>query len=232
MVLMLHGGPWARERWPAPPLVRFLGSRGYAVLRLNYRGSIGFGRAFMEAGRGALFGRLQQDVLDAARWAVAGDHAAEGRIALFGSSFGGFLALVMLGRHPGAFQAGIALNAPIDAVAFWKRDWPRAGNRALWREFLASRDLPEAALARISPVNNVGRFGAPVLLLAGARDRRVPPEHSFELFDLLRAAGKPASLVEYRRSDHDLWGGGAETREHIAGRLAEFLAKHLPTEQR
>ena len=230
MVLMLHGGPWERERWPASPLVRFLGSRGYAVLRLNYRGSTGYGRDFIEAGRGMLSGRVQQDVLDAARWAVAEGHAAQDRIALFGGSFGGFLALATLGRHPGTFRAGVALNAVIDAVAFWKRDWARDDARALWQEFLASRDLPEAELARLSPINNVRNFDAPILLLAGARDRRVPPEHSFELFDLLRAAGKPAELVEYRGSGHDIWNTSAETREHIAGSLTEFLDRYLPVE--
>ena len=232
MVLMLHGGPWRRERWPAPPLVRYLGSQGYAVLRLNYRGSIGYGRGFLEAGMGALFERLQQDVLDAARWAVAEGHAAESRIALYGGSFGGFLALAVLGRHPNTFDAAITLNAPTDAVAFWRRDWSHANVRALWREFLASRDLPEAALARISPLNNVHKFDAPVLLLAGTQDRRVPPEHSFELFDLLRAAGKPVELVEYRGAGHNLWGRGANTQEHIVGRLAEFLARHLGVERR
>ena len=66
---MLHGGPWSREGWPASSLVRFLGSRSYAVLNLNYRGSSGYNRDIMDAGRGTLFGRLQQDILDAAQWA-------------------------------------------------------------------------------------------------------------------------------------------------------------------
>ena len=228
LVLVLHGGPWQRNRWPAPALFRFLGSRGYAVLRLDYRGSTGYGRDFLEAGRGALFGRLQQDVLDAAGWAVAESHAAEGRIALLGGSFGGLLTLVVLGRHPGAFRAGVALNPVADAVAFWKRDWRRAGARALWQEFLASRDLPEAALARISPVNNARNFAAPVLLLVGSLDGRVPPEQGYELFDLLRASGKQAELVEYRGVGHDLWSGRAGRREHVAGRIEDFLARHLP----
>ena len=232
MVLMLHGGPWERDRWPDPGLGRFLGSLGYAVLRLNYRGSIGYAREFIEAGKGTLFGILQQDVLDAAAWAVAEGYAARDRIALFGGSFGGFLALVMLGRHPGAFHAGIALNPIADAVGFWRRDWSRLNLRVVWREFLASRDLPEAALARISPVNNVRNLDAPVLLLVGARDRRAPPEHSFELFDLLRVAGKPAELVEYRALGHNLSGGSSETRERIAGRIVEFLDRHLPVERR
>ena len=231
-LLMLHGGPWLRDRWPAPPIVRFLASRGYAVLQLNYRGSVGYGRDFLEAGTGTLSGRLQQDVLDAARWAIAKGHAAEGRIALLGGSFGGFLALATLARDPGPFRAGIAINSITDAVTFWRREWQRDIARALWREFLSSRDLPVAALARVSPVNNVRNINAPILLLAGASDRRVPPEHSFELFDLLRAAGKPADLVEYRGSGHNIWGGNAETREHLADNIARFLDRHLAEERR
>ena len=70
------------------------------------------------------------------------------------------------------------------------------------------------------------------LLLAGARDRRVPAEQSFELFDLLRMAGRPAELVEYRSHGHNLWGGNPESDEHIAGRIADFLARHLAAERR
>ena len=232
MTLMLHGGPWDRDRWPGSWLDRFLGSRGYAVLRLNYRGSIGYGRDFLEAGKGTMFWRLQQDVLDAARWAVAGGHAAEGRITLLGGSFGGFLVLTTLARHPEAFRAGVAVNAIADAVTFWRREWQRSSHRVLWQEFLASNDLPKTALARISPVNNVRKLDTPILLLVGARDRRVPAEHGFELFDLLRAAGKPAELVEYRGRGHDLFGESRDIREHAAGALADFLARHLPVAQR
>ena len=201
------------------------------MLRLNYRGSTGYGRDFLEAGKGTMFARLQQDVLDAARWAVDGGHAAEGRIALLGASFGGFLVLTMLVRHPEAFQAGVAVNGITDTVTFWKREWQRSSHRVLWREFLASNDLPEAALARISPVNNVRKLDAPVLLLVGTRDRRVPAEYGFELFDLLRAVGKRAELIEYRGRGHELFGDSRDIREHAAGALTEFLDKHLPVDR-
>ena len=232
MVLMLHGGPWSRYRWPADAIVRLLGGAGYSVLRLNFRGSTGYDRTFLEAGNGALFGRLQRDVLDAAGWAVAEGHAAPGRIALYGGSFGGFLALVMLGRHPRAFRAGIALNAITDAVAFWRRDWKRPVNRALWRAFLDSRDPPVAKLARISPVNNIDRIAAPVLLIAGANDRRVPPTHSRELFELMEAAEKPVELVEYRGAAHNIWNVVGDDREHIVDAIGEFLEEHLPAGER
>ena len=228
MILMLHGGPWSRYRWPADAIVRFLGAEGYAVLRLNYRGSAGYGRKFLEAGSGTVFGRMQRDVLDAAGWAVAEGHAARGRIALFGGSFGGFLTLAMLGRHPGAFRAGIAVNGVADAVDFWRREWKRPANRALWREFLASETLPVAKLSRISPVNNLDRIAAPVLLIAGAHDRRVPPSQSRDMFELMRAAGKTVQLVEYQGAAHAIWNVVAEDREHIVDAIGEFLEAHLP----
>lgn len=228
MVLMLHGGPWSRYFWPAPALVRFLGAKGYAVLRLNYRGSTGYGRKFLDAGKGALFARLQQDVLDAARWAVDNGHAARGRIALYGGSFGGFLSLVMLTRHPGAFRAGIAVNGIADATAFWKRDWRRPHARAVWGAFFDSPDLPEAALSEISPVNNLRRFAAPVLLIAGSEDRRVPASHAYDLFVLLEAAGKPVTLVEYRGTGHNIGSLLPDSREHVVESIGEFLDAHLP----
>ena len=228
MILMLHGGPWSRYMWPAPALVRLFGAMGYAVLQLNFRGSTGYGRAFLEAGTGAVFGPMQQDVLDAAAWAVDNGHAAPGRIALFGGSFGGFLALAMLGRHPEAFHAGIALNAMTDAVDFWRKDWRRPALRAVWRKFFGTRKLPVAALSRISPVNNVDRIAAPVLLLAGARDRRVPALHSQDLFQLLKEVGKPVRLVEYRGAAHNIFNLASESREHLVEAILEFLGEHLP----
>ena len=232
MILMLHGGPWSRYRWPASSLVRFLGSEGYAVLRLNFRGSAGYDREFLEAGNGALFGRMQQDVLDAAAWAVAKGYAKRGEIALFGGSFGGLLTLAMLGRHPAAFRAGIAVNAITDAVDFWKTDWKRPSLRPIWRAFLGARDLPVAALSKISPVNNVNRFAAPVLLIAGTQDRRVSVTQSRDLFLLLEEAGKPVELVEYRGAAHSIWNMVNDSREHVVEAIEDFLEERLPVEPR
>ena len=232
MILMLHGGPWSRYRWPANAIVRFLGSEGYSVLRLNFRGSAGYDRAFLEAGNGTLFGRLQQDVLDAADWAAANGHAARGEVALYGGSFGGLLALAMLGRHPGAFRAGISVNGITDAVDFFRTDWKRSRVRPLWREFLGTRDVPVAKLARISPVNNLDRIAAPVLLIAGAHDRRVPAAHSRDLFLLMEEAGKPVELVEYQGAAHAIWNVVGEDREHIVDAIGEFLEEHLPVDGR
>lgn len=225
MILMLHGGPWSRYFWPAGALVQFLASKGYAVLRLNYRGSAGYNRSFLAAGKGTMFGSMQHDVLDAAEWAIANGHATRDGIALFGGSFGGFLTLVMLAHHPERFRAGIAINAITDAVEFWKTDWRRPNNRVLWQEFFDTQLLPEVALAEVSPVNNFDRIVAPVQLIAGSRDRRVPPSHSQELFHLLKESGKTVQLVEFESARHRIWSASRES--HIVTSLAAFLEEHL-----
>ena len=227
MILMLHGGPWLREYWPDPALVQFLASEGYAVLRLNYRGSLGYERSFFEAGNGAVFGSMQHDILDAAEWAIANGHAARDRIVLFGGSFGGFLTLVMLAHHPDSFRAGIAINAISDAVDFWKTEWLRPFQRVVWREFLGSRDVPVLALAEISPINNTDRIVAPVQLIAGSRDRRVPVSQSRELFHLLKEGGNPVELVEFESATHNI------TNVKILDSIEAFLEEQLssqPTE--
>lgn len=224
MVLMLHGGPWSRYFWPASGLVQFLANRGYAVFRLNYRGSRGYDRSFLAAGNGALFGSTQHDVLDAAEWAVANGHAARDGIALFGGSFGGFLTLVMLAHHPDSFKAGIAINGIADAVDFWKADWPLPRRRVLWREFLGSRDLPVLALAEISPINNTDRIVAPVLLIAGSRDKRVPVSHSREMFHLLKEGGKSVEFVEFESAGHSI------TNVRVINSIEAFLEEHLSRE--
>lgn len=225
MILMLHGGPWSRYFWPGGALVQFLASEGYAVLRLNYRGSAGYHRRFLAAGKGTLFGSMQHDVLDAAEWAVANGHATRDGVALLGGSFGGFLTLVMLAHHPDRFQAGIAINAVTDAVEFWRTDWRRPNNRVAWQQFFDTEFLPEVALAEISPVNNFDRIVAPVQLIAGSRDRRVPPSHSQEMFHLLKESGKTVQLVEFESARHKIWSAGRES--HIVASLAAFLEEHL-----
>lgn len=229
MILMLHGGPWSRYVWPDSALAQFLASQGYAVLRLNYRGSTGYDRNFLAAGRGALFGSMQHDVLDAAEWAIANGHATRDGIALLGGSFGGFLTLVMLAHHPERFQAGIAVNAISDAVGFWRTDWRRTNNRALWQEFFDDDAVPEVALAELSPVNNFDRIAAPVQLIAGSRDRRVPPSHSQELFHLLKESGKTVQLVEFESARHNIW--SVSRGSHIVESLAAFLEEHMSAER-
>ena len=206
MVLILHGGPRNRDVWSFSRGAQFLASRGYAVFRLNYRGSSGYNRDYWRAGNGEVFGAVVDDVLDAAEWAVSAGHTARDRIALFGGSFGGLLAV--MAREPGAFRACIAINAVADAVEFWKKKWR---NRVAWRHLFESSDFPEELLARESPLNNYRK--APLLLIAGSMDKRVPPTHSRKMFDLLKEVGREVQFVEYENAGHAMKKREARTYE-------------------
>ena len=221
MVLMLHGGPRNRDVWSFHLGTQFLASRGYAVFRLNYRGSSGYNRDYWRAGSGEVFGAAVNDVLDAAEWAVSAGHTARDRIALFGGSFGGLLAV--MAREPGAFRAGIAINAVADAVEFWKKEWRNRG--VAWRHLFESSDFPEELLARESPLNNYRK--APLLLIAGSMDKRVPPTHSRKMFDLLKEVGREVQFVEYENAGHAM--KKREARIRMYEETHAFLRKHLDT---
>src|SRR3989442_11379766 len=91
MVLVVHGGHWARDYWSYAPVVQFLANRGYAVLQVNYRGSTGYGRAFRELAVGEYAGKMHDDLIDAVRWAAAGG-VDPARVAIYGGSYGGYAA--------------------------------------------------------------------------------------------------------------------------------------------
>ena len=168
-----------------------------AVLLLNYRGSSGYNRDYWRAGNGEVFGAIVDDVLDAADWAISAGHTARDRIALFGGSFGGLLTLAVVAREPGAFRVGIAINAITDAVEFWKKEWRSRYARITWRLLFESSDFPEELPARESPLNNYRNIAAPLLLIAGGMDKRVPPTHSRKMFRLLKEDGGETELVEH-----------------------------------
>ena len=227
LLIMLHGGPRARYFWSFDATVQFFASRGYGVLKLNYRGSAGYDRAYLEMARGELGGAVLDDILDAAAWARESGHAARGRIALYGGSFGGFLVLAALARDPHAYWAGIALNSVTDAVAFWKEEWRNAHSRTWWQHWLGSEAFPADMLSRISPLENHAVIAAPVLLIAGLKDDRVAYSHSRRMHERLEAAGKTSQLIAYRSAGHDLSRAPASANIGMHESMFAFLQRHM-----
>src|SRR5687768_6243260 len=111
-VLLVHGGPWERDGWRFDPAVQLLADRGYAVLQVNFRGSAGYGKAFLNAGNREWGGAMQTDLLDGVEWLVSQGIADSRRIAIMGASYGGYAALAALAFHPGVFAAGISVVGP------------------------------------------------------------------------------------------------------------------------
>ena len=156
---MVHGGPWLFYRWTFEPLTQLLASRGYAVLKLNYRGSAGYGSRFREAAVGELAGRVQEDVEDAADWAEREGHGDGSRLALLGDSFGGFSVLTAMIRGRVRVRAGVVMNGVVDTEAMVDENTFSAEGRALWAKYLGTGDADEMRriLREVSPLRHAGR---------------------------------------------------------------------------
>lgn len=113
-VLLVHGGPWYRDSAAYDPEVQFFASRGYAVLQVNMRGSTGYGKAFVQAAKGELAGRMHDDLIDALDWAIAEGYSDPGRVAIYGCSYGGYAALLGASFTPDRFAAAIDYSGVAD----------------------------------------------------------------------------------------------------------------------
>ncbi|QRF54945.1 prolyl oligopeptidase family serine peptidase [Variovorax paradoxus] len=208
LVVYIHGGPWIRDSWlPAGfNTVQMLTNRGYAVLQVNYRGSGGYGRAFMLAGAGETSGRLQQDIAEAAQWAIDQGVADPRRMAVLGASFGGFSVLAQLIRKPHGYRCGI----DIVGVANWPRvieNWPPFWrNRHYFARFFGDVNQPEerARMLRDSPVSRLDRIEAPLLVIHGANDVRVLRQDSDDVVAELRRLGRPVDFLSFPDEGHSV----------------------------
>ena len=227
LVLFVHGGPWLLYKWTFDPIVQILASRGYAVLKVNYRGSFGYGNRFREAAVGELTGRVQEDVEDAVDWAVREGYADPSRLAMFGDSFGGFcvLAAMIRGRLP--VRAGVVVSGVVDTEAMVEENTFSPEGQALWAKYLGTGDVEEMRriLREVSPLRHVDRIRAPVLLLTGNTDRIVQSRHAAALARELRKRGQVAKLVSFPREGHTI----RRERNVIETyrEMVEFLGRHL-----
>ena len=213
MVLFVHGGPWMRTNWGNPLrsedaiYAQFLANRGYAVLQVDFRGSTGYGRRFLAAGIGEFAGKMHDDLLDAARWAVESGTADPARIAIMGWSYGGYAALVGLTMTPEAFACGVSINGPTDLASliesfppYWTVDL------SMWHDYVGNPAIPEdrEAMTLKSPLTHAQRLQRPVLIVQGATDVRVRVDQAERMVDALRRAGKPVEYLLIADMGHGL----------------------------
>jgi dipeptidyl aminopeptidase/acylaminoacyl peptidase len=228
LVLDVHGGPWWRWRWDFNHAAQFLANRGYAVLQVNYRGSTGYGRRFMQAAAGEFGGRMQDDLLDAVAWAVQQGIADPARVAIYGWDYGGYAALQALTATPEVFAAGVAASAPADWVAALEQMPP------YWMEYAARFEAylgdpadPEqrAALRALSPLYRLERVVRPLLVIQGARDIRGMTEQARAVVAALEARGAPVEYLEFPDEGH--WIQNWQNNVRLYRALESFLGAHL-----
>ena len=226
MVVNPHGGPIGpRDSWTYDWSTQLLASRGFLVLQVNFRGSGGYGQAFEEAGHGAWGTRIQDDINDAARWAVAQGHADPERICIFGGSFGGYSALMAPIRSPGLYRCAIGYVGVYDMAMMYEKgdvEDSTVGLRFLRHTIGSGRQ----ALDAISPARQADKVGIPVLLAAGARDFRAAPEHTEAMRDALANAGNPPEETIIQSGEmHGFY--DEKNREALYAKILSFLQRNI-----
>lgn len=206
LVMYIHGGPNARDEWGFNPVCQLLASRGIAVMQVNYRGSTGFGSRWVKLGKDGAFSKsMQYDVEDAARWAVTSGVADPLRLAILGGSFGGYSALWHLTLGELSWRAGVAICA-VSAVG-------KAGGLGFrgdplfaqyWKDIFGAASLDLEVAKAASPLYLLDRLRAPLLLLHGESDPRVPLKQSDDLAAGVQQHGCGGAYVTYADEGHGL----------------------------
>ena len=223
LVLQVHGGPQARDFWGLNPTHQLLANRGYHVMSVNYRGSTGFGKDHLLAGEGEWYGRMQDDLVDAVRWAVDEGIADPERLVIKGASYGGYAALAGLTRDPTLFAAAVAEVGPSNLrtlLASFPPYWESA--RKLTERMIG---VGRVDLDAISPINHVDQIQRPLLLGHGANDPRVNLKESETIAAAMKERGLPVDFVVFPDEGHGL----ANPRNALAmAALTEaFLKRHI-----
>lgn len=231
VVVLVHGGPHARDTFAFDWWASFLASRGYLVLQPNFRGSGGYGRAWEEAGWGQWGGLMQTDVEDGLRALTRNGMADPGRACIVGASYGGYAALAGAALTPDLYVCAASVAGVADLEAMLLTDVRETGAYSptvdYWRRSIGDREADIERIRAVSPVNLTDRVRIPILLIHGTDDTVVPIQQSRLMQRRLQAAGKDVRLVELTGDDH--WLSDEPTRVQMLRELEGFLAQHLST---
>lgn len=232
LIVLPHGGPSAYDRMDFDWMAQYFANRGYLVLQPNFRGSTGYGRAFLNAGRGEWGGKMQNDITDGIEALADSGMADRSRVCIVGASYGGYAALAGATFTPDLYKCVIAI-APVSDLNKMLRDEKRDAGKhhwvvSYWEGLMADGDARRAKLKAISPVNFAENVTAPILLLHGDDDTVVPYDQSKVMERALKRAGKQVELVKLKGEDH--WLSVADTRMQTLREMDRFIAEHLPIE--
>ncbi|MDQ3712822.1 MAG: S9 family peptidase [Acidobacteriota bacterium] len=228
LVVVPHGGPWARDSWGYNPFAQFLANRGYAVLSPNFRGSTGYGKKFIDAGNNEWGQKMQDDITWGVKHLVAEGIADPKRIGIMGGSYGGYATLAGVTYTPDLYAAAVAIVAPSNLNTllgsippYWEQI------RQVFYKRMGDPNTTEgrAQLERQSPLNHVGKIKTPLLIVQGANDPRVKKAEADQIVVALRERKYP---IEYILADDEGHGFQRPVNNMAMFAVGEkFLAKHL-----
>ena len=212
----------ARGSWGFSREVQFFADRGYAVLRANFRGSTGYGLTFLRAGYKLRGRKMQDDLTDAVKWAIAQGVADPNRVAIFGASYGGYAAMAGLAFTPELYRCGVNIAGVTDLDTFLQTtDYATATDPA----YVADPDREKELLEAVSPLNFAERIQAPVFLAYGRLDDQVPVAQGMQMAAELKKHGKTHELMLRRDERHGF--AREENRIERYRRVDAFLERYL-----
>lgn len=223
MVLLPHGGPWARDTWGYNAYVQWLANRGYAVLQPNFRGSTGYGKSFLNAGNRQWAGTMHQDLIDAKNWAVAQGYADPSKVAIMGGSYGGYAVLAGVAFSPNAYVAGVDIVGPSNLNTLLQSIPP------YWSTIRATFALRMGDtvdfLNSQSPLFKADQIKVPLLIGQGANDPRVNRRESDQIVAAMRKNNEPVEYIVFPDEGHGF--ARPENNRRFYAAVEAFLGKYL-----
>jgi dipeptidyl aminopeptidase/acylaminoacyl peptidase len=228
MVVLPHGGPWARDYWGYDPYSQFLANRGYAVFQPNFRASTGFGKAFFNAGKRQWGLAMQDDITDGVEYLKRDGIADPDKIAIFGGSYGGYATLAGLAFTPDLYAAGVDYVGVSNMLTFLNSIppyWETA--RKFLNEQVGDPENPEDLdrLKATSPLFSADKIEAPLLVVQGANDPRVKKAESDQIVIAMRERNRPVEYIVANDEGHGFL--NVENRQAMVVAMEKFLQKHI-----
>ena len=226
VVVMPHGGPWARDGWGYDPEVQFLANRGYAVLQINFRGSTGYGKKFEQAGYKQWGRKMQDDITDGAKWLIKKGIADPKKIGIYGASYGGYATLAGLTFTPDLYACGVDYVGISNLFTFLKTIPPYWKPDILTEyERIGDPVKDKKLMEEVSPVFHADKIKAPLMVIQGAKDPRVNINESNQIVRALRKRGIDVIYIVKENEGHGFT--NEENRFEVYEAIERFLAKYL-----
>lgn len=229
VIMFIHGGPWARDTWGYNPYAQFFANRGYAVLSMNFRGSTGYGKKFLNAGNKEWgTGAMQHDITDGVQYLIKEGIADPKRIAICGGSYGGYATLAGLAFTPDLYAAGFSIVGPSNIITLLNSIPPYwAPLKKMFAIRVGDMEKPDelAMLQKQSPLNSAKEMKSPLYVVQGANDPRVKKAESDQIVVAMRDLGRQVEYMVAPDEGHGFQ--GRENRLAMTVAMEKFFAKHL-----
>ena len=204
LVVIPHGGPWLRDYWGLDEYVQYFATRGYVTLRVNFRGSTGFGKNHVISGMSSLDGVMIDDIIDATNLVTDKYNIDKQKVFIFGHSYGGYATYMSILNYPEVYTAGVAVSAPTDIKVLLKKQKKEKRNFSydFWIKALGTKS--SKYLSEISPINYTESINQPLLIFHGKKDRTIPFQQAVNMNESLKENGKNVKIEILQNEGHSI----------------------------